>query len=61
MEGSLELPAFCTLTDLATAIRGRVNDEIFAQVVARFGAARVEGLFVVGVGGKSEFNRLKRT
>nr|BBJ47787.1 hypothetical protein SAVMC3_04160 [Streptomyces avermitilis] len=61
MEGSFELPALCTLNDLATAIRGRVNDEIFAQVVARFGAERVDGLLAVGVGGKSAFNRLKHT
>jgi TnpA family transposase len=64
VEGSFELPAFRTLNDLATEIRSRINDEIFTMVVARLGAARVarlEGLRAVGAGGKSEFNRLKRT
>jgi Domain of unknown function (DUF4158) len=65
VEGSFELPAFRTLNDLATEIPSRINGEIFAAVVARLGAARLarlEGLLVVvGAGGKSEFNRLKRT
>ena len=67
VEGAFEFPAFRTLNDMATKIRGKVNDEIFAMVVARLGAvrvARLDGLRLVGAGaagGKSEFNRLKRT
>lgn len=63
MEGSFELPAFRTLNDMATTIRARVNEEIFATVLARLGeigVARLERLLVVGAGGKSEFNALKR-
>jgi hypothetical protein len=65
VEGSFELPAFRTLHDMASEIRGTVNADIFAQVVARLGpapVARLEGLLVTaGAGGKSEFHRLKRT
>jgi hypothetical protein len=63
VEGSFELPAFRTLNDLASEIRGQVNGEIFATVVDRLGpglVARLDGLRTTGVGGKSEFNRLKR-
>ena len=63
--GSFELPAFRTLNDMASDIRGTVNAEIFAMVAARLGTAlvaRLEGLRVsAGAGAKSEFNRLKRT
>jgi hypothetical protein len=64
VEGSYELPAFRTLNDMATTIRVRVNEEIFAIVLARLGddgVARLERLLVVGDGGKSEFNQLKKT
>jgi len=63
VEGSYELPAFRTLNDMATTIRARANEEIFAAVLARLGnagIARLERLLVVGAGGKSEFNQLKR-
>ena len=63
VEGSYELPAFRTLNDMATTIRARANEEIFATVLARLGnvgIARLERLLVVGAGGKSEFNQLKR-
>ncbi len=57
MEGSYELSAFRTLNDMATTIRARANEEIFAAVLARLGnagIARLERLLVVGAGGKSE-------
>ena len=63
VEGSYELPAFRTLNDMATTIRARVNEEIFATVLARLvdvGAARLERLLQAGAGGKSELNQLKR-
>lgn len=62
VEGSYELPAFRTLNEMATTIRSRANEEIFAMVLARLGdagGARLEGLVVVGAGGESEFNQLK--
>ncbi|MDQ2790079.1 MAG: Tn3 family transposase [Actinomycetota bacterium] len=64
VEGSYELPAFRTLNDLATTIRARVNENVFAIVLARIGElgiSRLERLLVVGAGGKSEFNQLKRS
>ncbi len=65
VEGSFELPAFRTLNDMAIAIRGSVNDAIFATVVARLGPLGVallgRLLGVAGPGGKSEFTRLKKT
>jgi len=63
VEGSFELPAFRTLNDLATTIRARVNEEIFALVLSRLGepgAARLEHLLVTGTSGKSEFFLLTR-
>jgi hypothetical protein len=64
VEGSYELPAFRTLNDMATTIRAKVNEDVFATVLARIGElgiARLERLLVVGAGGKSEFNQLKRS
>src|SRR5664279_1538148 len=64
VEGSYELPAFRTLNDMATTIRVRANEEIFAIVLARLGddgVTRLERLLVVGDGGKSEFSQLKKT
>jgi hypothetical protein len=43
IEGSFELPAFRTLNDMATTIRARVNEEIFATVLARLGPVRPRG------------------
>ena len=63
VEGSYELPAFRTLNDMATTIRARANGDIFTTVLARLGdvgVGRLERLLVVGGGGKSEFNELKR-
>jgi TnpA family transposase len=63
VEGSYELPAFRTLNDMATTIRARANEDIFTTVLDRLGdvgVARLERLLVVGAGGKSEFNQLKR-
>ncbi len=51
VEGSYELPAFRALNDMATTIRVRANEEIFAIVLARLGndgVARLERLLVVG-------------
>jgi len=59
LEGSYELPAFRTLNDMATTIRVRANEEIFAIALARLGndgVARLERLLVVSDGGKSEFS-----
>jgi hypothetical protein len=53
VEGSYELPAFRTLDDMTTTIRARVNQGIFATVLARLGdvgAARLECLLQVGAG-----------
>ena len=64
VEGSYELPAFRTLNDMATTIRARANEDIFTTVVGSLGdvgVARLERLLVVGAGGKSEFNQLKRS
>ena len=47
VEGGYELPAFRTLNDMAITIRFRVNEGIFATVLARLGdagAARLERL-----------------
>ena len=63
VEGSYELPAFRTLNDMAITIRVRVNEGIFATVLARLGdagAARLERLLQPGPGGKSGLNQLKR-
>jgi hypothetical protein len=60
----LELPAFRTLDDMASAIRSQVNGRIFATVATRLGLdgiAAMERLRVPGPGGKTEFNRLKKT
>jgi TnpA family transposase len=63
VEGSYELPAFRTLNDMAPTIRARANEDIFTTALERLGdvgVARLERLLVVGGGGKSEFNQLKR-
>ena len=63
VEGCYELPAFRTLNDMAITIRVRVNEGIFATVLARLGdagAARLERLLQPGAGGKSELSQLKR-
>lgn len=60
----LELPAFRTLDDMASAIRGQVNGWIFTTVATRLGPdgiAVLERLRTPGPAGKTEFNRLKRT
>jgi hypothetical protein len=65
VEGSYELPAFRTLNDMDTTIRARANEEIFTTVLSRLGDVGIalleRLLMVVGVGGKSEFNQLKRS
>jgi Domain of unknown function (DUF4158) len=49
VEGSYELPAFRTLNDMATTIRARANEEIFATVLARLGNV---GDTMSGLGGR---------
>ncbi|HLN67654.1 MAG TPA: DUF4158 domain-containing protein, partial [Streptosporangiaceae bacterium] len=64
VEASLELPAFSTLDELATAIRAEVNAGIFARIVERTGPEarqRLQALLTVASpGGTSMFNRLKK-
>ena len=64
VEASLELPAFSTLDELATAIRAEVNAGIFARIVERMGPEarqRLQALLTVAnPGGTSMFNRLKK-
>ena len=64
VEASLELPAFSTLDELATAIRAEVNAGMFTRITERMGPAarqRLQALLTVAVpGGTSVFNRLKK-
>jgi hypothetical protein len=64
VEASLELPAFSTLDELATAIRAEVNAGMFTRITERMGSAarqRLQALLTVAVpGGTSVFNRLKK-
>ncbi|MGH2719714.1 MAG: Tn3 family transposase [Actinomycetota bacterium] len=64
VKASLELPAYRTLDDMASRIRGEVNTAIFERIVARMSLAdraALEALLgVVGLTGKSAFNRLKQ-
>ena len=48
VEDSYELPAFRTLNDTAITIRGRVNEGIFATVLARLGDAGAARLVQAG-------------
>ena len=43
VEGCFELPAFSTLDEMASRIRGEVNGEIFAGIAGRAGPAGVGG------------------
>lgn len=65
VEGSFELPAFSTLDKMASRIRSEVNGEIFAGIADRAGlagVARLEALLdPAGPGGKTGFDRLKRS
>ncbi|MBE1582750.1 DUF4158 domain-containing protein [Nonomuraea angiospora] len=62
-QAQLELPAFSTLDTMESTIRGQVNGQIFQTIWRRLGAegrARIEALLVVGPGGKSDLDRLKK-
>jgi hypothetical protein len=65
VEGCFELPAFSTLDKMASRIRGKVNAEIFGGIAGRAGpagVARLEALLdPAGPGGKTGFDRLKRS
>jgi len=65
VEGCFELPAFSTLDEMASRIRGEVNGEMFAGIVGRAGpagVARLDGLLdPVGPGGKTDLDRVKRS
>ncbi|MFF4624639.1 Tn3 family transposase [Nonomuraea jabiensis] len=59
----LEPPAFSTLDSMESTIRGKVNGQIFQTIWRRLGAegrARIAALLVVGPGGKSDLDRLKK-
>jgi hypothetical protein len=63
-QARLELPAFSTLDSMESTIRGQVNAQIFQTIWRRLGAegrARIEALLVVGSGGKSDLDRLKKS
>jgi Domain of unknown function (DUF4158) len=64
VEASLELPAFSTLDELATAIRAEVNAGMFARIAERMepeARQRLQALLAVAVrGGTSVFSRLKK-
>ena len=64
VEASLELPAFSTLDELATAIRAEVNAGMFARITERMGPEarqRLQALLTVASpGGTSMFSRLKK-
>ncbi len=63
VQACLELPAFSTLDEMASRIRGEVNASIFRRIWIRLGPSgrvRLEGLLVVGSDGQSDLNRLKR-
>ena len=63
VEASLELPAFSTLDEMATAIRAEVNAGIFARITSRMGPGgqqRLQVLLTMAGDGKSMFNRLKK-
>lgn len=65
VEGCFELPAFSTLDEMASRIRGEVNGEIFAGITGRAGprgVAVLDGLLdPVGPGGKTDLDRVKRS
>ncbi|HEX8345213.1 MAG TPA: DUF4158 domain-containing protein, partial [Actinoplanes sp.] len=65
VEGCFELPAFSTLDDMASQIRGEVNDEMFAAITQRAGpggVATLDGLLdPIGPGGRTGLDRLKRS
>jgi TnpA family transposase len=64
IEASLELPAYSTLDNMATTIRGEVNEAIFAGITGRMGPEgrrRAQGLLdTAGSDGRSMFNRQKK-
>ena len=64
VKGSLELPGFSTLDELAGRIRREVNTAMFERVMSRIGLpdrVRLEALLeVAGPIAKSPFNRLKQ-
>jgi TnpA family transposase len=62
-QARLELPAFSTLDSMESTIRGQVNGQIFQTIWRRLsaeGRARIAALLVVGPGGKSDLDRLKK-
>jgi hypothetical protein len=65
VEGCFELPAFSTLDEMASRIRGEVNGEIFAAITGRVGprgVAVLDGLLdPVGPGGRTDLDKVKRS
>lgn len=65
VEGCFELPAFSTLDEMASRIRGEVNDAMFAGITGRAGArgvAVLDGLLdPAGPGRKTGVDRVKRS
>jgi Domain of unknown function (DUF4158) len=65
VEGCFEVPAFSTLDKMASRIRSEVNAEIFGGIAGcagPAGVARLEALLdPAGPGGKTGFDRLKRS
>ena len=65
VEGCFELPAFSTLDEMASRIRGEVNGEMFAGITGRAGlggVAVLDGLLdPVGPGGKTGLDKVKRS
>ncbi|MFI7610946.1 hypothetical protein ACIBP6_06900 [Nonomuraea terrae] len=62
-QARLEPPAFSTLDSMESTIRGKVNGQIFQTIWRRLGAAdraRIQALLVVGPGGKSDLDRVKK-
>ncbi len=62
-QARLEPPAFSTLDSMESTIRGQVNGQIFQTIWQRLSAedrARLAALLVVGPGGKSDLDRLKK-
>lgn len=62
-QARLEPPAFSTLDSMESTIRGQVNGQIFETIWRRLSAGdrvRLAALLVVGPGGKSDLDRLKK-
>ena len=64
VKASLELPAFSTVDELASRVRGEVNTGMFERVAGRIALPDRVGLEnlleVVGPGPTTAYNRLKR-